>query len=58
MEFNKRGFTYSVSREQISEYRTWPQARRLKWLFFANKMRKFLPPKAIKIQEDFREGKI
>ncbi len=36
------GFTYTVSREQIIEYRTWPLDRRLKWLFQANKMRKFL----------------
>lgn len=54
----KKGFTYSVSREQIDEYRKWPLDRRLRWLFYVNKMRKLLPKKTIEIQEAFREGKI
>jgi len=58
MSEQKKGFTYTVSREQIDEYRTWPLDRRLKWLFQANKMRKFLPKKTIEIQEAFRQGKI
>jgi hypothetical protein len=58
MTGQKRGFTYTVSREQIIEYRTWPLARRLKWLFLANKMRKLLPQKTIEIQEAFRQAKI
>jgi hypothetical protein len=53
-----KGFTYSVGSEQILEYRTWPQERRLKWLFWANKMRKCLPPRTIEFQEAFRQGKI
>jgi len=53
-----KGFTYTVSREQIDEYRTWPLERRLQWLFQANKMRKTLPKKTIEIQEAFRQGKI
>jgi len=53
-----KGFTYTVSREQIDEYRTWPLERRLQWLFQANKMRKLLPQKTIEIQEAFRQGKI
>ena len=52
------GFTYTVSREQIDEYRKWPLDRRLKWLFQANKMRKLLPQKTIEIQESFRQAKI
>jgi hypothetical protein len=52
------GFTYTVSREQMDEYRTWPLDRRLKWLFQANKMRRLLPKKTIEIQEAFRQGKI
>lgn len=52
------GFTYTVSREQIDEYRTWPLDRRLKWLFQANKMRKLLPKKTIEIQDAFRQAKI
>ncbi len=58
MTEQKRGFTYSVSLEQIDEYRKWPLDRRLKWLFYANKMRKLFPRKTIEIQEEFRQGKI
>jgi hypothetical protein len=58
MNESKKGFTYTVSREQIDEYRAWSLDRRLKWLFYANKMRKLLPPKTIEIQEAFRQGKI
>jgi hypothetical protein len=54
----KKGFAYTVSREQINEYRKWPLDRRLKWLFYANKIRKFLPPKTIEFQEAFRQGRI
>jgi hypothetical protein len=53
-----KGFAYTVQREQIEEYRKWPIARRLQWLFIANKIRKLLPKKTIEIQEEFREGKI
>ena len=58
MTEQKKGFTYTVSREQIDEYMKWPLDRRLKWLYQANKMRKFLSPKTIEIQEAFRQGKI
>jgi len=58
MTEQRKGFTYTVSREQIDEYRAWRVDRRLKWLFQANKMRKLLPKKTIEIQEAFREGKI
>jgi len=58
MEENKRGFSYYVSKEQIEEYRKWPMERRLKWLYFGNKLRKSLPPRIIEIQEAFRQGKI
>jgi hypothetical protein len=58
MTEQKKGYTYTVSREQIDEYSTWPLDRRLKWLFQANKMRKLLPQKTIEIQEAFRQGKI
>jgi hypothetical protein len=58
MTEQNRGYTYTVSREQIDEYRKWPLDRRLKWLFQANKMRGFLPKKTIEIQEAFRQGKI
>jgi len=54
----KRGFSYTVSREQIDEYRRWTIECRLQWLFLANKMRKSLPKKTIKLQEAFRQGKI
>jgi hypothetical protein len=58
MTEQKKGFTYTVSREQIDEYMKWSLDRRLKWLFQANKMRKFLPRKIIEIQEAFRQAKI
>lgn len=58
MKGGKGGFTYSVSKEQLDEYRTWPIERRLKWLFYANKMRRCLPRKTVEIQELFRSGKI
>jgi hypothetical protein len=58
MTEQKKGYTYTVSREQIDEYRTWPLDRRLKWLFQANKLRRFLPKKTIEIQEAFRQGKM
>jgi hypothetical protein len=58
MSEQKKGFTYTVSREQMDEYITWSVDRRLKWLFQANKMRRFLPKKTIEIQEAFRQGKI
>ena len=52
------GFSYALSREQIEEYRTWTMERRLKWLFCANKIRRFLPRKTIELQEAFRQGKM
>jgi hypothetical protein len=58
MTEQKKGYTYTVSREQIDEYRSWPLDRRLKWLFQANKMRRFLLRKTIEIQEAFRQAKI
>jgi hypothetical protein len=58
MTEQRKGFTYTVSRAQIDEYTRWSVDRRLKWLFQANKMRRFLPKKTIEIQEAFRQGKI
>ena len=58
MTARKKGFTYTVSQEQIKEYKAWPLHRRLQWLFHANKMRRLLPRKTIEIQEAFRQGKI
>ena len=54
----KKGFSYTVSQEQIYEYRRWPIERRLQWLFLANKMRESLPRKTIELQEAFRQAKI
>jgi hypothetical protein len=50
------GFSYSVSWEQIEEYRSWPYERRLQWLMMGNRLRKFLPRKTIEIQDAFRQG--
>ena len=54
----KKGFTYTVNREQIDEYCRWSIERRLQWLLLANKMRRFLPRKTIELQEAFRRGDI
>lgn len=54
----KGGFTYFVSEEQLDEYCKWPIERKLKWLYYGNKLRKSLPKKTIEIQELFRSGKI
>jgi hypothetical protein len=54
----KKGFSYTVSQEQIDEYCRWSIERRLQWLFLANKMRKSLPRKTIELQEAFRQAKI
>jgi hypothetical protein len=54
----KKGFSYYLTKEQITEYSSWTVERRLKWLFIANKMRRYLPKKTIEIQEAFRQGKI
>jgi hypothetical protein len=53
-----KGFSYTVSREQIDEYCKWSIGRRLQWIFQGNRIRKLLPKKTIEIQEAFREGKI
>ncbi|MGB9715864.1 MAG: hypothetical protein ACPL1G_05615 [Thermodesulfovibrionales bacterium] len=53
-----KGFTYTVSKEQLDDYCKWPIERRLKWLYYGNKMRTLLPQKTVEIQEMFRSGKI
>jgi len=58
MTEQRKEFIYTVSQEQMDEYRKWPLDRRLKWLFQANKVRKLLPQKTIEIQEAFRQAKI
>jgi hypothetical protein len=58
MQNATKGFAYVVSRKQIDEYRSWPLERRLKWLYWGNKLRKFLPRQTVAIQEAFRRGKI
>lgn len=54
MEEKKKGFSYTLNKEQIEEYRRWPLERRLQWLFLANKLRRDLPKKIIEIQDSFR----
>jgi len=53
----REGFTYYLSPERLNEYRRWPIERRLKWLFFGNKMRRFFPKKTQEIQDKFRRGR-
>jgi hypothetical protein len=58
METQKKGFSYTIQREQIEEYRRWSIERRLRWIFLANKIRRLLPKHTIEIQEAFRKGLI
>ncbi len=58
MQERKKGFTYTVGKEQIEDYRKWPLKRRLQWLLISNQMRKSLPPQTIEVQEAFRQDKI
>ena len=58
MPEKQRGFSYWVDPDQIERYRTWPVERRLKWLFYGNKLRKSMPSNIIATQEAFRKGKI
>jgi hypothetical protein len=56
MEQKRKGFGYVLTEDQIETYRTWPIARRLQWLYVANKMRMSLPRKTKAIQETFRQN--
>jgi len=53
-----KGFSYYVEKEQIERYKGWPAQRKLKWLFYGNKLRKSLPSYIIARQEAFRKGEI
>ncbi len=53
----KKGFSYTVSDEQLDEYRKWPPERKLKWLYEANRMRKNLPWKIIEIRSCLERGR-
>jgi len=56
MEKKTKGYSYTVSKEQIEEYGKWPLKRKLAWLYEANKLRRFLPPEQIRTQDEFRRG--
>ena len=56
MADQREGFSYSVSEDQINRYKVWSIERRLEWLLYGNKLRKYLPSKTIEIQEAFRKG--
>jgi hypothetical protein len=58
MDATKKGFSYTLEKRQIDDYRNWPVEQRLQWLFLGNKLRKSLPPETIKLQDAFRQGKI
>ena len=58
MPERRKGFHYSVDRDQIKRYMKLPLEQRLKWLICGNKLRKSLPERTITIQNAFREGKI
>ncbi|MCM8799282.1 MAG: hypothetical protein NC900_00930 [Candidatus Omnitrophica bacterium] len=52
------GFDYYLEEEVIKEYQRKPITLRLKWLYQANILRKYLPKRIIQIQDKFRQGKI
>lgn len=52
------GFDYYLAKETIREYQKKPIELRLKWLYYANLLRKAYPKRIIEIQDKFREGKI
>jgi hypothetical protein len=52
----RKGFRYKLDWERIEEYRKLPIARRLKWLYYGNLLRKSLPANTIEIQERFRKA--
>jgi len=54
----KKGFSYYLTREQIEEYKRWPVERRLRWLYYGNKLRRMLPKRIVELQEAFRQGRI
>jgi hypothetical protein len=53
----KKGFSYFVEQDHLERYQGWPVERKLKWLFYGNKLRKSLPAHIIARQEAFRKGK-
>ena len=56
MENKLTGYSYFVDQDRIEEYCKWTLERRLRWLYYGNKLRKSLPEKTIQLQERFRKA--
>ena len=54
---NKKGFDYYLEREILEDYGKKPLELRLRWLYYANKFRKYYPKEIIERQEKFRKGR-
>jgi hypothetical protein len=58
MDPPQKGYSYTIEKNQINDYKCWSIEQRLKWLFLGNKLRRSLPQETIKLQDAFRQGKI
>ncbi len=54
----KKGFSYNLDEEILEGYREKPIELRLKWLYMGNLLRKGYSEKIIRLQDEFREGKM
>lgn len=58
MRKEKKGIDYYLSKEKIREYQAKSVEFRLRWLYQANVLRKYLPKKVVVSQDKFRQAKI
>jgi hypothetical protein len=54
----KKGFDYYLEKDILEGYEKKTIELRLKWLYYANKFRKYYPKEIIERQEKFRKGEI
>lgn len=52
------GFGYYLDKDILKDYQKKSLKLRLKWLYQANRLRKYYPKKTIKKQEIFRKGNV
>jgi len=52
------GFDYYLSMKTIREYGKKPPLLRLQWLYMGCLLRRATPAKVVKLQEEFRKGRI
>ena len=54
----KTGFDYYLDKDILKDYQGKSLQLRLKWLYLANRLRKYYPKEIIKKQERFRKGSV